>query len=167
MKIFKALSTLWSKPANEAAVPTPATAEEGPLTSEQVKLIQESWAKVVPISETAAGLFYGRLFETTPEVKPLFKGDIKEQGAKLMKMIGVAVNGLTDLAAIVPAVQELGKNHVGYGVKEEHYAAVGSSLIWTLEQGLGDAFTPDTKDAWVAVYGVLSGTMIDAAKSAA
>ena len=152
MNMLKKLSSIWSKPADER-----------PLTNEQIKLIQDSWSKVLPIQETAAELFYGRLFETAPEVKPLFKGDMKEQGAKLMKMIGVVVNGLPKLGEIVPAVQELGRRHVHYGVKDEHYAVVGSSLIWTLEQGLGDAFTEDTKTSWVAAYAVLSDAMIAAA----
>lgn len=144
-------------------------AEETPAglpSAEQVKLVQESWALVEPIADTAAELFYGRLFETAPEVKPLFSGDMKSQGRKLMAMITVAVKGLSNLESIVPAVQDLGKRHVKYNVKEEHYAVVGSSLLWTLEQGLGEKFTPDTKEAWATVYGVLSSTMIDAAKTA-
>ena len=141
-------------------------APAAPVTAEQVKLVQDSWAMVEPIADTAATLFYGRLFETAPEVKALFKGDMAEQGKKLMQMIAVAVKGLSNLEAIVPAVQELGKRHVKYNVKEEHYAAVGASLLWTLEQGLGEAYTPETAAAWTAVYGVLSTTMIDAAKTA-
>jgi len=146
--------------------PAAPEAPAGLPTAEQVKLVQESWAKVEPIADTAAELFYGRLFETAPEVKPLFSGDMKSQGRKLMAMITVAVKGLSDLESIVPAVQDLGKRHVKYNVKEEHYAVVGSSLLWTLEKGLGDAFTPDTKEAWATVYGVLSSTMIDAANAA-
>lgn len=144
----------------------PAAAPVQLPTAKQVKLVQDSWAKVVPIADTAAMLFYDRLFESAPDVKPLFKGDIKSQGRKLMAMISVAVNGLSNLETIVPAVQDLGRRHVKYNVKKEHYAVVGSSLLWTLEQGLGDAFTPETKDAWTAVYGVLASTMIDAAKAA-
>jgi len=146
--------------------PKPEAAAPGLPTAEQVKLVQDSWAMVEPIADTAAELFYGRLFETAPEVKPLFSGDMKAQGKKLMAMITVAVKGLTNLEAIVPAVQELGKRHVKYNVKDEHYAVVGASLLWTLEKGLGDAFTADTKEAWTTVYGVLSSTMIDAAKTA-
>lgn len=148
------------------AAPAPAPEPEGPVSAEQIKLVQESWAKVVPISEQAAALFYGHMFETHPEVRPLFPESLDEQGKKLMQMITVAVNGLNNLEAIVPAVQELGKRHVAYKVEEAHYAVVGENLIWTLEQGLGDAFTPDVKDAWTTVYGVLSTTMIDAAKTA-
>jgi len=136
------------------------------MTPEQKTLVKSSFAKVAPIADKAAELFYGRLFEIAPEVKPLFKGDMKEQGAKLMKTIGYCVNGLDNLEAIVPAVQDLGKKHVGYGVKDEHYDVVGAALLWTLEQGLGADFTPDTKAAWTEVYTVLATTMKDAAASA-
>lgn len=135
------------------------------MTPEQVTLIQTSWDKVKPISETAAELFYGRLFEIAPEVQSYFKGDMKEQGRKLMMMIGTAVNALNDLEAVVPAIQEMGKRHVGYGVKPEDYDSVGAALLWTLEKGLGDDFTDDTKEAWTTVYGVLATTMKDAAYS--
>ncbi len=134
------------------------------MTPEQVFLVQRSWKQVLPIADTAAELFYGKLFSLDPSVKPLFKGDMKAQGRKLMAMIGTAVGGLSDLRAIVPAVQELGRRHVKYGVKDSHYDTVGGALLWTLEQGLGEAFTPDVKAAWTAVYGVLAATMKDAAK---
>jgi hemoglobin-like flavoprotein len=93
----------------------------------------------------------------------MFKGDMKEQGQKLMKMIATAVNGLDRLDSIVPAVQDLGRRHVGYGVRPEHYDTVGAALLQTLEQGLGSAFTPEVKQAWATVYGVLAATMKDAA----
>lgn len=137
------------------------------MTPEQALLVKTSWEKVVPISETAAELFYGKLFELDPSVKALFKGDMKEQGAKLMKMINTAVNGLDKLEEIVPAVQQLGVRHVTYGVKDEHYDTVGAALLWTLETGLGDAFTEEVKDAWATVYGVLADTMKAAAADAA
>jgi len=133
------------------------------MTPEQIALVRSSFAKVVPIKETAADLFYGRLFELDPTLKPLFKGDIKEQGLKLMAMIGTAVGGLDRLDSIVPAVQALGRRHVGYGVTDEHYDTVATALLWTLEKGLGDAFTPDVKMAWTSAYGVLAGTMKEAA----
>ena len=129
------------------------------MTPEQAVLVKQSWAKVMPIADKAAELFYGKLFETDPELKPLFKGDMKEQGAKLMKMINTAVNSLDRLEDIVPAVQNLGKRHVEYGVKDADYDTVGGALLWTLEQGLGEAFTPDVKEAWATVYGVLASTM--------
>ncbi|MCI0749196.1 MAG: globin domain-containing protein [Nevskiales bacterium] len=129
------------------------------MTPTQARLVKESWAKVVPIQDTAAGLFYGKLFELDPRLKPLFKSDIQEQGRKLMAMIGTAVNGLDNLPALVPAVKALGKRHVGYGVKPEHYGTVATALLWTLEKGLGAAFTPEVKAAWTEVYTVLATTM--------
>ncbi len=133
------------------------------MTPEQIDLVQESFKKVVPIKETAAELFYNRLFEVDPSLRVLFKGDIAEQGKKLMAMLGTAVGGLKNPETILPAVQELGARHVGYSVKPEHYETVGGALIWTLGQGLGEDFTDDVKDAWVAAYTLLSSVMIEAA----
>lgn len=135
------------------------------MTPEQVSLVQDSWAKVTPIAETAAELFYGRLFEIAPEVKPYFKGDMKEQGRKLMAMINTAVGALTNIEVVVPAIQEMAVRHVEYGVKPEDYDAVGAALLWTLEQGLGEDFTPETKAAWTEVYGLVATTMKEAAYS--
>lgn len=131
-----------------------------------IELVQSSFKKVVPIAPTAAELFYGKLFELDPSLQSLFKGDMQEQGAKLMKMIGIAVNGLSNLDAIVPAVQDLGKRHVGYGVEDAHYDTVGAALIWTLEQGLGDDFTEPTKQAWIETYTLLATVMKTAASEA-
>jgi hemoglobin-like flavoprotein len=133
------------------------------MTPHQVQLIQGSWQKVVPIKEQAAELFYGKLFQLDPALRPLFKGDMKEQGRKLMTMLNTVVVQLERLDTLVPAVQDLGKRHAGYGVKPEHYAAVGSALLWTLDAGLGDGFTGEVKEAWAAAYGVLAGVMSDAA----
>ncbi len=130
------------------------------MTPDQVKAIQESFKKVAPISEQAAALFYGRLFEIAPEVKPLFRGDMTEQGRKLMATLGVVVNGLSNLEAILPAASALAKRHVGYGVKAADYTPVGAALLWTLERGLGDAWTPDLAADWGAAYTVLSEYMI-------
>lgn len=137
------------------------------MTPEQKELVQESFQKVLPISETAAKLFYSRLFELDPSLKDLFKEDMEEQGKKLMKMIATAVYGLDRLEEIVPAVEDLGKRHVNYGVRDQDYETVGEALIWTLQQGLDDGFTPEIKDAWIAVYGLLAGTMKAAAAKAA
>jgi hemoglobin-like flavoprotein len=137
------------------------------MTPEQKMLVQSSFAKVAPIAEAAAELFYGRLFELDPSLRPLFKGDIKEQGRKLMAMIRAAVAGLDNLSGLVPVVQDLGRRHLAYGVKDKHYDTVGAALLWTLEKGLGDSFTPPVKDAWTVVYGVLATTMKDAAAQAA
>ena len=133
------------------------------MTPAEIKLVKDSWAKVVPISETAAELFYGKLFELDPSVRSMFKGDMKEQGRKLMAILNTAVNALDRLDAIVPAIQDMGKRHVNYGVKDEHYDTVGEALIWTLGAGLEDAFTEETKAAWVGVYTLVADTMKAAA----
>jgi hemoglobin-like flavoprotein len=133
------------------------------MTPDQVKAIQASFDLVAPISEQAAALFYGRLFEIAPAVKPLFRGNVAEQGRKLMATLGVVVNGLSDLESILPAASALAKRHVAYGVKPEHYEPVGAALLWTLERGLGERWTPQLAAAWRTAYGVLSQFMIDEA----
>jgi hemoglobin-like flavoprotein len=130
------------------------------MTPSDIDLVQSSFAKVAPIAEVAAGLFYGRLFEIAPEVKPLFRSDMAEQGRKLMATLGVVVNGLKDLETILPAAKALAVKHVSYGVKAKDYEPVGEALIWTLEKGLGAEFTPQVKSAWLSAYGALSGAMI-------
>jgi hemoglobin-like flavoprotein len=123
------------------------------MTPNQVKAIQESLAKVVSISRQAAALFYGRLFEIAPAVKPLFRGDMEEQGRKLMAMLAAVVNGLGNLEAILPAASALAKRHVDYGVKAADYQPVGAALLWTLERGLGAQWTPELAAAWTDLYG--------------
>jgi hemoglobin-like flavoprotein len=130
------------------------------MTPDQVKLVQQSFAKVAPISETAAVLFYDRLFEIAPQVRAMFPADMTEQRKKLMAMLAAVVNGLANLESILPAASALAKRHVAYGAKAEHYPVVGSALLWTLEKGLGEAWTPELADAWTAAYGTLSGFMI-------
>ena len=130
------------------------------MTPDQVKAIQESFAKVVPISQQAAAMFYGRLFEIAPAVKPLFRGDLEEQGRKLMAMLGAVVNGLGNLETILPAASALAKRHVDYGVKAHDYEPVGTALLWTLERGLGPYWTPELKAAWTEAYTVLADFMI-------
>lgn len=130
------------------------------MTPQQIQMVQHSFLKVAPISDRAAALFYGRLFEIAPEVMLLFHGDMAEQGRKLMATLTVVVNGLGKLDTILPAASALAKRHVGYGVKASHYASVGAALLWTLEQGLGSAWTPELADAWTEAYTTLSGFMI-------
>ncbi len=137
------------------------------MTPQQIELVTSTWAQVKPISEQAAAMFYAKLFELSPEVKPLFTHDMTEQGKKLMTMLDTAVGSLNDLESIIPAVQDMGKRHAGYGVKDEDYAKVAAALLWTLEQGLGDGFTEDVKAAWTETYMTLAGVMIDATKEAA
>jgi len=133
------------------------------MTPHQVKLVQDSFQLVEPIAGQAADLFYGRLFEIAPQVRPLFPADMSEQKKKLMSMIGTAVNNLHQVEKIIPAVQELGRKHVSYGVTADQYKPVGEALIWTLEKGLGAAFTPEVKDAWITTYTTLEGVMTKAA----
>ena len=133
----------------------------------QIKLVQDSFAKVAPISEQAAVLFYGRLFEVAPSVRAMFPDDMTEQRKKLMATLAVVVNGLTNLEAILPAASALAKRHVNYGAKPEHYPVVGGALLWTLEKGLGEAWTPEVAEAWTAAYGTLSGYMIEEAYGSA
>lgn len=134
------------------------------MTPEQKQIVKDTWAQVLPIQETAASLFYGRLFDQYPEVKPMFKGDMQQQGEKLMKMLDQAVGSLDTLDALVVPLKQAGKAHKGYGVKAEDYDKVGASLLWTLQQGLGDTYTPAVEDAWSSTYSTLSSVMIDGAE---
>jgi PAS domain S-box-containing protein len=139
------------------------------VTVRQKELVQSTWRQVMPISKTAPKLFYGRLFELDPQIRALFPADersMKAQHLKLMQMIHICVRGLDQLDRIVPAVQSLGRRHVGYGVRNGDYDTVGAALLWTLEQGLGDAFDDEVKEAWTNVYGVLAAAMMGAADEA-
>ena len=132
------------------------------MTPQQIELVQTSFEKVVPIAGAAADLFYGRLFEIAPEVRPMFPQDMTQQKAKLMTMLGTAVTNLHKLDEILPAVKAMGERHKGYGVTAAQYAPVGAALLWTLEQGLGPDFTPEVKEAWTETYTALAGVMTSA-----
>ncbi|WP_027165687.1 globin family protein [Mesorhizobium sp. WSM3224] len=135
------------------------------MTPDQIKLVQESFREVVPIRETAAALFYEKLFAIDGSLKALFREtDMRKQGAKLMAALGFVVHGLSRAETIVPAIQDLARRHVGYGVEEHHYPTVGQALIDTLEAGLGEAFTPQVREAWTEAYSLLAGVMIAAAR---
>jgi hemoglobin-like flavoprotein len=131
----------------------------------QIELVQSSFARVEPIADTAASLFYARLFELDPSLRLMFTGDMAQQGKskKHMTMLKVVVNGLPRLEQLVPAVQALGRRHAGYGVADEHYDIVAQALLWTLHQGLGEYFTPDVAAAWSTAYGILADVMKAAA----
>jgi hemoglobin-like flavoprotein len=133
------------------------------MTPNQIELVQTSFAKVLPISEQAAAIFYARLFELAPNVRALFKGDMTEQGRKLMAMLRTVVNTLDKPEVLVPAAQRLAERHVAYGAQPAHYAVVGTALLDTLAAGLGAAFTPEVRNAWETAYGTLSQVMIAAA----
>jgi hemoglobin-like flavoprotein len=128
-------------------------------TEKDILLVVKTFDQVVPIAGLAADLFYDRLFEIAPQLRPMFPTDMRDQKRKLFVMIATAVQGLGDLDRLVPQVKALGARHTGYGVKAEHYAIVGAALLWTLERGLGAAFTPAVQVAWTRVYGLLAATM--------
>jgi len=129
------------------------------MNNMQKVLIQASFQRVLPIADVAAELFYGRLFELDPTLRPMFRGDMASQGKKLMNALRLIVNGLDRLDQLVPALEALARRHVKYGVTDEHYETVGAALIWTLQQGLGDSFTPSVAAAWVKAYGLIAGVM--------
>ena len=129
------------------------------MTNEQITLVQRSFRQIAPIAESAAQLFYARLFELDPNLELLFKGNLTEQGRKLMQMLALAVNSLDRMEQLLPVVRSLGARHVMYGVRDKDYDTVGRALIWTLRKGLGEAFTPDVEAAWRNVYATLASTM--------
>jgi hemoglobin-like flavoprotein len=138
------------------------------MTPAQKDLVQDTWALVVPIADTATAMFYDRLFEIDPGSRALFENtDMADQRLKLLQVLSVAISGLDDLGRLMPIVEELGRRHAGYGVKDEHYESVGAALLWTLQKGLGAAWNAETAAAWAEVYGVLSGVMRRAQKDAA
>ncbi|MEQ8664969.1 MAG: methyl-accepting chemotaxis protein [Rhodospirillales bacterium] len=136
------------------------------MTPEQVELVQSTFRQVVPNQEETAKTFYARLFEIDPNLRPMFKGDMTEQGKKLMAALATVVEDLNEPEKIIPFAEDLGVRHLAYGVEEMHYTTVAHALIWALEQGLGDAFTDEVRDAWIAAYMLLSEAMIAAARRA-
>lgn len=134
------------------------------MDPKQIELVQASFEVVRPIANEASEIFYQRLFEIAPEFRSMFKHDMKKQGAMLMSTLGLAVGSLNHLETILPAVRSLGQRHAGYGVQPEHYQKVAEAFLWTLESALGDAFTSELKDAWVAAYTTLATVMIEASE---
>ena len=137
------------------------------MTPHQIELVQDSFATVAPLGTGVAEIFYGRLFHLDPSLRSLFADDMQTQHQQLMAMIGIVVKGLTRLDVLVPQVAELGRRHAGYGVQPAHYDTVGAALLWTLEQGLGEEFTGEVRDAWTEAYGVLAQTMMAGAEEMA
>jgi nitric oxide dioxygenase len=132
------------------------------MTPEEIKLVRATFARLEPHRGQVAEMFYRRLFEIAPHLKPLFKTDMTDQGAKVMGAIAVAVAGLHRLDEILPQVEDMGRRHRGYGVEPGHYNLVGDAFLWTLDQGLGEAFTPEVRAAWIGAYRTLAGAMIAA-----
>lgn len=135
------------------------------MTPAEKQLIRSNWAAVEPIADVASDLFYARLFELDPKLAALFaETDMRRQGRMLMQTLAIVVKSLDDLSVVVPAVEALGRRHVAYGVEPDDYGTVGGALLWTLEQGLGEAFTPEARAAWAGAYGIVSSVMIAAAE---
>lgn len=135
------------------------------MTPIQITLVQQSFATIGDDEETVARIFYKRLFEIDPSTRPLFPADLTLQGVKLMKVLGLVVTSLYRLEGLIPTIENLARRHVSFGVSERHYPSVGTALIWTLDNALGAKFTPETRAAWVEAYGILSTTMIAAART--
>jgi hemoglobin-like flavoprotein len=133
------------------------------VKAERIDLVKKTFEQVRPMGTLATELFYSRLFQLDPSLRPMFKHDLKAQSAKLMAALTLAVNGLDRPESIIPALQSLGRRHAGYGVCDEHYYTVGEALLWTLHQALGDEFTPEVKAAWTETYYLLAGVMKEAA----
>jgi hemoglobin-like flavoprotein len=129
------------------------------MTPTQIELVQISFRTLPPAVDETARLFYERLFEMDPSLRSMFRGNMQEQGRKLMQMIGVAVGALQRLEQLLPVIEDLGRRHARYGVREEHYATVAGALLWTLHTVLRDAFTPEVRAAWIATYEALSSAM--------
>jgi hemoglobin-like flavoprotein len=132
------------------------------MTPQQVDLVQRTWRAVLPVGDTAAELFYGKLFSLDPSIQSLFRNDLREQGRNLTSMVSVAVGSLSRPQRITLAVQQLGRRHAAYGVEPRHYELVGTALLWMLEHVLAEAFTPEVREAWTEVYNLLATTMQDA-----
>ncbi len=137
------------------------------MTPRETTLVRDSFAKVAPIADQAAALFYARLFELDPALRALFQGDMADQGRKLMAAISLCVAGLDRPDGLLPTVRTLGLRHSGYQVRDEHYETVGAALLWTLEKGLGADFTAETRTAWAKVYWLLAETMKTGARDGA
>ena len=137
------------------------------MTPQQVELVQRSWRAVAPVGDTAAELFYGKLFSLDPSLRGLFRNDLRDQGRSLTAMMSVAVHGLARPEKILYAVEQLGRRHAAYGVQPRHYETVGAALLWMLEKVLGEAWTPEVREAWIATYNLLAKAMQDATRATA
>ena len=129
------------------------------MNAAQQELVRTTFAKLAVLPEVAGALFYERLFAANPNFRPLFKNDMRIQGVKLMSMLAMVVYNLPEPGRILPAIRDLAVRHVGYGVKLTDYHAVGEALLWTLEQALGEDFTPAVREAWTLCYEELAAEM--------
>jgi nitric oxide dioxygenase len=137
------------------------------ITAYQIQLVQSSFEQVLPIAEVAGEMLYERIFVLAPDSRALFAADIRPQAKRLMAAVKVAVEGLDRLDEVVPYLVKLGARHFGYGVRAEHFQVGGEALLWTLEQGLGDALTPEVREAWAAAWDAIAGAMLAGMQNAA
>lgn len=137
------------------------------MNPKQIELVRQTWEQIHPEADTAGAMFYARLFELDPSLRPLFGADLQPQIRKLTRTIAMAVASLDRLESLAPALRELGSRHTGYGVKDRHYATVGTALLDTLAAGLAEAFTPEAREAWAETYALLAETMKNGAAQAA
>ena len=129
------------------------------IFAEQINLVETSFRKLLPEAESTAEIFYERLYEVAPTVRSLFKGEAQERRAQLWYILNTAVDGLSDLEELVPKVQDFGRRYIGHRVKKKDYEHVGEALLWTLEQKLGQNFTPTVQKAWSSVYTLISSVL--------
>lgn len=130
------------------------------MTPEQKQILRQTWAQIVPIGDTAATLFYNRLFAIDPSTRKMFSSvDLRAQRSKLLQALGHIIDGLDQFEALLPMLKQLGRRHSGYGVRDEHYDSVGDALLWALKRGLKDSWTPAVKDAWIEIYTMIASVM--------
>ena len=132
------------------------------MTTQQIALVQRSWEKIQPAMQAAGELFYHKLFVRAPQIRHLFKGDVREQAGKLGYTLTYVVSRLDKLDTVLDDVRKLAVNHNKYGAQPEHYAVVGECLLATIEVGMADSWNKELKEAWSTAYGILSGAMIQA-----
>ena len=130
------------------------------MTPDDIWIVQQNWRAVLPVGDTFAELFYGRLFALDPGLRRLFRDDMVEQGRNLTAMLSVATANLGKPERISVALRHLGRRHAAYGVKPGHFALVEDALLFALEHALIDVFTPQAKAAWQAAYALLTGMML-------
>ncbi len=133
------------------------------MNATQIQLVQNSFAQLIPSGEASfetffGEIFYQRLFDLQPHFKQMFQGDMVKQSQKLLDMLRSIVQNLE--RPDVQGIEELGAKHkTEYKVKNTDYNAVGEALIWTLEATMGEDFTPELREAWIAAYRLLAQTM--------
>ena len=128
------------------------------MTPEQISLVQQSWKKMKPFSQTAGELFFDRLVDLDPELDSQTSLDHVDQIKKLMSSLNLAVNFLEDPVSTELILDMLCQQHVGYGVFESDQENAQQAFCWTLMHGLGNAFTDEVKEAWIEFFNMVSSS---------